>query len=139
MLGALDWLIQTLGTGPAAALLVLGGVASAILPLWTYRARGAWPAVRARVVDIAARRTLMSNTWTVFVAYTPLGQQDEVSARVQVNIVKQPLRPGDGITVRHGLTSPERAIVSRWDGASTPLMIAPLFLLGAIVILNPVG
>lgn len=137
MLGLLDWLRETLGTGPAVVLLLGAAVATAILPLWTYRARGAWPVVTARVKDIAARRTMMSNTWTVWVTYTPQGHTEAVEARVQLNIVQTPIKPGDPVQVLHGLTSPERAVVSRWDGASTPLMIAPLFLIGALVILHP--
>ncbi|MEO1275354.1 MAG: hypothetical protein AAFV96_08150, partial [Pseudomonadota bacterium] len=73
MLGLLDWLRETLGTGPAVLLLLGAAVATAVLPLWTYRARGAWPVVTARVqvFDIMVRRAAMSLTRAVTTGQAP--------------------------------------------------------------------
>jgi hypothetical protein len=126
-------LVETFGEGPAAILLLIGGAACCALPLWTFRARGAWVTREARVEEIAARRTLGSSTWAVLVSYDA-PDHGPVRATVPVNIARRPVAPGERIAVLTHPVHPGRAVLGRWEGAGTPVMAGLLLLLGAFVI-----
>ncbi|MEM6489290.1 MAG: hypothetical protein AAF677_13660 [Pseudomonadota bacterium] len=222
MLGLLDGLVDALGRGPAAGLILLLALLAALYPVWTWHVRATWARVPARVTAIASRRTLASNTWAVGVAFEPAPPpsgtppsgtppsgtppsgtppsgtptsgtppsgtppsgalpstpppsgtppsgalssgalssgppssgtpprpgtrssgtlppgtpRDPVEAVVQVNLVRQPLSLGDTLQVMHHPQYPGRVALTRWQGASTPLMIAPLIALAAFAVLG---
>lgn len=136
MLAALEGLADALGRGPAAALLLLIALAVALMPVWTWRERGRWPAVRARAVDVANRRTLATQTWAVRVAFVPAGGETEIDAVVPVNLQRTPLAQGDTLVVLHHPEHPGRVARDRWQGAATPWMVAPLIALAAAAVLR---
>ncbi|MEL6267308.1 MAG: DUF3592 domain-containing protein [Pseudomonadota bacterium] len=136
MLDLIDGLVALVGQGAAVGVILAAAAGVASIPLWTWHARGQWPRVEARVTAIAQRRTLASNTWAVGIAFTPEGTAPdtdtrEIEATVQVNLVRRPLALGDHLTVMHHPAYPARTAMTRWQGAGTPLMLAPLIALAA--------
>ncbi|MEM9762273.1 MAG: hypothetical protein AAF968_07175 [Pseudomonadota bacterium] len=131
MLGFLQSIADTLGRGPTTALILLLALAVACTPLLVWRWRGDWEPVEAEVLGVASRRTLASNTHAV--AYRLLDEEQPREAPVQIDIRKRPLVPGDRITLIRNPRS-GRVVRDRWDGASVPLMFAPLIALGALAL-----
>ncbi|MEO0819854.1 MAG: DUF3592 domain-containing protein [Pseudomonadota bacterium] len=120
---------------PAATGLCLAAAALALAwPALTWRARGRWRRVEARVTVVAQRRSLAGTTWPVGIAYEADGPREAV---VQVDLVRQPLSPGDRLAVLCDPAAPDRVAMTRWQGASTPLMTAGLLVMAALVLTRP--
>ncbi|MEO1318796.1 MAG: hypothetical protein AAFW01_19750 [Pseudomonadota bacterium] len=131
MLGLLQSVEETLGRGPTTALILLFALGIACTPLLVWRWRGDWEPVEAVVLGVASRRTLASNTHAV--AYRVLDEEAPRETPVQIDIRKRPLSPGDRIALLRNPRS-GRIVRDRWDGASVPLMFAPLIALGAVAL-----
>ncbi|MEM7497072.1 MAG: hypothetical protein AAF371_03650 [Pseudomonadota bacterium] len=131
MLSFLESVAETLGRGPATALILLAAFAIACIPLLVWHWRGRWEAVEAEVLGVANRRTLASTTHAV--AYRVLDEDKPRETPVQIDIRKRPLIPGDRITLIRNPRS-GRVVRDRWDGASVPLMFAPLVAMGALAL-----
>ncbi|MEM9784048.1 MAG: hypothetical protein AAF899_16435 [Pseudomonadota bacterium] len=136
MLGLIDRLTAVIGPTAAVSLFLAAALATALYPFWTWRKRGAWPVVKARVINIASRRTLASNTWAIGVELPAEADAEPVNAVVQVNLVRQPLSIGDTLEVLRHPRWPGRVALTRWQGAGTPLMLAPLIALGALAVIR---
>lgn len=137
MAGLLAGLADLLGRGPAAGLLGLLALALVALPVVTWARRGRWRRLDARVEAVAPRRSLATGAWTVEIAYEAgHGTGSERRASVPVNLQRHPLSPGDRLAVLVDPDRPGRVASSRWQGAATPWMIAPLVALAAFGLLR---
>ncbi|MEM6973666.1 MAG: hypothetical protein AAF577_12755 [Pseudomonadota bacterium] len=124
--------------GPTVAIVIILGAAllTALYPVWTWHQRAKWHRVEGKVTAIASRRTLAANTWAIGVTLPPVGDAEPVTAVVQVNLVKRPLSLGDTLSVLRHPQWPGRVAMDRWQGAGTPLMLAPLIALGALAVIR---
>ncbi|MEM8597670.1 MAG: DUF3592 domain-containing protein [Pseudomonadota bacterium] len=131
MLRMIESLADTLGRGPVLALGLIMALATAALPLLTWRLRGTWEPVEAEVIGVASRRTIASSTHAVAVRYADAAGQAR-EATVQIDVTRTPISPGDTVSLLRGPSG--RVVRDRWDGASVPLMLAPLIVMGTLAL-----
>ncbi|MEM6944372.1 MAG: hypothetical protein AAF565_11545 [Pseudomonadota bacterium] len=131
MLSILQSAAETIGRGPATLLILALALMSAAYPLMTWRLRGGWETIEAEVIGVSNRRTLASSTHAV--AIHVVGEETPRDAPVQINISKHPVGPGDRVTLLRNPAS-GRVVRDRWDGASVPLMLAPLIAMAALAL-----
>ncbi|MBK0398937.1 DUF3592 domain-containing protein [Limibaculum sp. M0105] len=128
-------LVERFGEGPVALVLLALAIVSFLQPILAWVARGRWPRVQARVVDVPTRRSLASGKWSVAIAFTaPDGSN--IETHVPVNIARHPLKRGDFIEIMHHPHTPTRTALTKFEGASAGFGVAALCLIGAVALLR---
>lgn len=131
-------LIERLGEGPVALILLVVAAVGVLQPILSWFDRARWPRVQARVVEVPARRSLASGKWSVAVTFTaPDGST--IHTVVPVNITRHPLKRGDLVEIMHHPRTPRRTAFTRLEGASAGFGLAALCLLGAVALLRGPG